>query len=381
MKIPKTHIIDFLRRADVPLFLLGFACAVFGIIAISSATQNNADASTLQSVAVQSFALLIGIGLFIALTIIDIDIIADKWIALFIFSTVLVLLLIPFGTGDSTGNKAWLRFFGIGIQPSEVVKFTYVVLMAKHASYRKEYSDLNSPASVLQLAAHCFFFFALVVLVSSDLGSALLFPIVFLVVMFASGLKLYWFGIGIAGMAALTPLVWSRLEDYQKNRIIAPFRPDLVDPTGFGITWQARQSKLALASGQFSGSGYGQGVQSQSDLFPAKHTDFIFGVIGEEFGMIGCLLVVILLTAIIVRCVYVGLKSRNTMNMLVCLGIASIISFQTFENIGMCMGIAPIIGITLPFFSYGGSSLFSLFAALGIVSGIHYRPKPERFRS
>ena len=151
-----------------------------------------------------------------------------------------------------------------------------------------------------------------------------------------------------------------------------------IDPDNTGINWQQNQSKIALASGQLTGTGLGEGTQSQSTAIPGKHTDFIFAVVGEELGMIGACLVLLLLMIIVIRCIQVGLRSGNTMSMLVCFGVAATVIFQTFENVSMCIGIAPVIGITLPFFSYGGSSLFSMFAAMGLVSGIKYRPKPTR---
>ena len=373
-----TYLKTFFKRADMLLFSLALVSAIFGIVVISSATASDPSSSY---VIVQSVSLLLGIGLFVLLTVIDIDIIADKWMVLVGVSVLLVLALIPFGVDDGTGNKAWIRFFGIGIQPSEVVKVLFIIVFAKHTSSFRENRKLNSPLSVLQLTANFFFFFGLIIVISSDLGSALVYLFIFFIILFASGVKFYWFAIGIGALAAATPLIWTHLlKPYQRDRILAPYVPG-IDPDGFGIRWQANQSKLAMASGQLTGTGLYNGLQAQSNALPAKHTDFIFGVIGEELGMIGCLAVILLLTAIIIRCVYVGVKSKNTMNMLVCFGVAATFFFQTFENIGMCMGIAPVIGITLPLFSYGGSSLFCMFAALGLVSGIRYRPKPERFRS
>jgi len=368
---------DFLKRADMLLLALCCACSVFGIVVIGSAT---ASYHTSQYVLVQTGAMLIGLMLFVLLTVIDIDIIADKWPFLFIFDTLFLLSLIPFGYSDNTGNTGWLRFFGIGIQPSEVVKVVFIVLMAKHISYLKEYKNLNSVLSVGQLAIHFLFVFGLIIFVSSDLGSALVFLFIFIVMLFAAGVKLYWFVIAMAGVAAATPILWNNfLQPYQKDRILMPYDSS-IDPDGFDIRWQSNQSKLALASGRLTGLGLGQGTQSQSAAIPGKHTDFIFAVIGEELGMIACCVVILLLCAIVIRCIVIGVRSKNTMNMLVCLGVSAVITFQTFENIGMCLGITPIIGITLPFFSYGGSSLFSLFAAMGLVSGVKYRPKPERFR-
>ena len=369
---------EFVKRADMLLLLLCCTCAIFGIVVISSAT---ASYETSRYVIVQTGALIIGICLFVALTVIDVDIIADKWPFLFVFDTVLLLLLIPFGQSDDTGNSGWLRFLGVGIQPSEVVKVVYIVLMAKHISYLKEYKGLDSVLSVGQLLVHFGFTFGLIIVVSSDLGSALVFLFIFVAMLFAAGLKLYWFLIGIAAVAALTPFLAEHfLTQRQIERILAPYVPS-IDPDGYDVRWQPNQSKLALASGRLTGTGLYEGTQSQSDALDAKHTDFIFSVIGEELGMIACCVVLLLLLLIIIRCVYIGLKSKNTMNMLVCFGVAAFVLFQTFENIGMCIGITPVIGVTLPFFSYGGSSLFSTLAAMGLVSGIKYRPKPERFRS
>lgn len=379
MKKTGQVILDFLKRADMLLLSLCLICSLFGLVLISSASLSYESPRFL---IVQTGAIVIGLGLFVLLTIIDVDIISDKWPVLFVFSVLFLLSLLVWGESGGTGNTGWLRFFGnlIGIQPSEVVKIIYIVLMAKHISYLKDYRNINSPFSVAQLVLHLGFMFVLIILVSSDLGSALVFFFILLVMLFVAGLKLYWFGIGIAALAAATPFLWTYvLRDYHKVRILAPYVAE-IDPTGFEISWQQNQSKLALASGQLTGTGLYNGTQSQSDAIAEKHTDFIFAVAGEELGMIGCLLILLLLILIIIRCVQIGIQSRNTQNMLICFGVAATIFFQTFENIGMCIGITPVIGLTLPFFSYGGSSMFSLFAAMGLVSGIKYRPKPERFR-
>ncbi len=378
MKKALVYIKDFLKRADILLFALCFICAIFGIVLISSATKSYQSHSF---VITQTAALMIGIFLFVILTVIDLDIIADKWPILFVFNIGFLLLLIPFGIGnEEVGNNGWIRFLGFGIQPSEVVKIVYIVLMAKQITYLKEYKNLNSPLSIIQLGLHFILMFGLIIVVSDDLGSALVFLFIFATMLFVAGVKIYWFLIAFAAVAAVTPFIWENfLSQNQKDRIMAPYDPS-VDETGFGITWQPRQSKIALASGRLTGMGLYNGTQAQSDALSEKHSDFIFAVAGEELGLIGCLVIIILLLSIIIRCVYIGLKCNSTMGMLVCFGVASTIFFQTFENIGMCVGLTPVVGLTLPFFSYGGSSLFSLFAAMGLVSGIKYRPKPVRFR-
>lgn len=368
---------EFFRRADMVLFSLCLICSVFGLVVIASATATTEEGSA-HYVLIQTVALLIGIFLFVLLTVIDIDIIADKWPILVLVSLALLLLLIPFGIADNTGNKSWIRFGPIGIQPSEIVKVIYIVLMAKYITYLREYKNLNHVLSMLQLFIAFLIPFGMVVVISGDLGSALIFFVLLAVLLFAAGVKFYWFLIGLAGLAGSIPLLWDRLSERQIQRILAPYDPS-IDPIGDDVLYQANQSKLALASGRLFGTGLGQGTQTQSGAVPQQHTDFIFSAVGEELGMIGCYAVIVLLLLIVLRCVRIGLRSKNTMSMLVCFGVATVILFQSFINIGMCTGLTPVIGLTLPFFSYGGTSMFSLFAAMGIVSGIRFRPRPERF--
>jgi len=196
--------------------------------------------------------------------------------------------------------------------------------------------------------------------------------------LFAAGFSWKWFVAGFAAILAVMPFAWTFvLKEYQRDRLLVPYVPS-IDPDNSGINWQANQSKIALASGQLTGRGLYNGPQSQSDR-AGKHTDFIFSVIGEELGMIACIACILLLMVIVVRVIYVGMRSGTDLGMLVCVGMAASILYQTFENTGMCMGVTPVIGITLPFFSYGGSSIVSSWAAMGIVSGIKYKRKPTQY--
>ena len=368
---------DFVHRADMFLFTMSVICALYGIVVIASATKSYENGSA-QFVIVQTLALVLGILLFIAMTVIDVDIFAQHWTWLYGLSALLLLSLIPFGAVSDTGNNGWLRFFGIGIQPTEIVKLAFIIVLAKQLAYLKDYKNLNSVTSVAQIVGHFILMFGLILVTAQDLGSALGYFFIFAVMLFVAGVKIYWVIMGAAAIACMVPIFWTYfLEDYQRNRILAPYDSS-IDPDNTGINWQQNQSKIALASGQLTGTGLGEGTQSQSNAIPGKHTDFIFAVIGEELGLIGACLVLLLLMIIGVRCIQVGLRSGSIMSMLVCFGVAATVVFQTFENVGMCIGIAPVVGITLPFFSYGGSSLFSMFAAMGLVSGIKYRPKPAR---
>lgn len=369
---------DFFRRADMFLLIMGIICSVFGLVAIWSATLYTGNPA--RYIIIQLIGIFIGIAAYVVITVIDLDIFAEHWKWLYAASALLFVALVLFGTGDeTTGNNGWLRFGPIGIQPTEVIKLAFIVVLGKHLVYLKTRRDLNSFVSIAQLAGHFILMFGVIIVAADDLGSALVYFFIFAVMMFMAGVRIYWFILGFAAIAAVVPIAWTYfLADYQKNRILAPYDPS-IDPDHTGITWQQHQAEVALGSGQLTGTGLGQGAQTQKGFF-GQHTDFIFSVIGEELGMIGACAVLLLLTIIVVRCIQVGLRSGDLLSTLVCFGVAASIVFQTFENVGMCIGIAPVVGITLPFFSYGGSSVMSTFMALGLVSGVRYRPKPVKYR-
>ena len=376
----KPYIKEFFQRADIFLLVMCILCSIFGITMIEKAVTGMYEGGWNMSVpakymAVQIGSMILGIVAFVLFTVIDVDLVARQWKLLMLVDLVLLVALVLFGEDDGTGNSAWIRFAGIGVQPSEIIKVIYIIVAARQMTYLKEYKDINSFFSVVQMAAHFMLVFGSIVVVSSDLGSASIILGIFIVMFFALGVRLYWFAAGGAAVAAAIPLLWNYfLKDYQKKRLIAPYDPS-IDPDGWGITWQTTQSKMTLASGRLTGVEEGH----TPSVFTGKHTDFIFSCVGENLGMIGCIVVLLLLMILIIHCVRVGLKSGRTFDMLVCIGVAAAVTFQTFINIGMNIGITPVIGITLPFFSYGGSSMVTMFAAMGLVSGIKYKLKPEHF--
>ena len=372
-------ILRFLREADVFLMLLCLVSSILGLLLISSVLSRSEGGE----VTVQTIALILGFFLFIAFTYIDIDIIADKLVFLIVFSALFLATLQIWGVGmEETGNRSWLRFFGIGIQPAEVTKITFIIIVAKLIANHKERKSLNSFMSLLQIILVFLLFFGLIVVISQDFGSALVYLFILVAMLFLGGVKLRWFALGAAVVAVISPLVYNNFfSQLQKDRIRAPFVPEIVDPNRIGVLWQPDKSVQAIMSGGFQGQGLGKGRLTQSGVIFAQHTDFIFSAAGEELGFVGCILIVLLLTAMIIRCIYVGVKSNDSLGVLVCSGIAAMLIAQMLENIGMCLGILPVIGITLPFFSYGGSSLVTSFAAAGIVSGIKMRPKPVRYRT
>ena len=365
---------NYFRMGDTVLLVLCLAAAIFGMVLIYSATRSY---ETGRYMLVQGMALGLGVVMFVVFSLIDTEIITERWYLLLGFNLLLLAALRVFGEAGDTGNRSWIRFAGIGIQPSELLKITFTLLLTRQLSYLHDSrKGLSSVWSVAQLAVHFLLIFGLYVVISADAGNGLVFLFIFAAMCFAGGLNILWFLAAIALAALATPLLWTRfLSQYQRDRILAPYFPDLVDPTGLDITWQPRQSKIALASGGLTGQGFLNGERAQGEMLPFKHTDFIFSVAGEELGLICCAAIMLLLTAIILRVLLTGLRSGNYRDMLLCMGFAGMLTFQAFENIGMCVGVTPVIGITLPFFSYGGSSLVASFIAMGLVSGVRLRQK------
>ena len=376
----KSYVREFLQRADIFLLVICTVCAIFGIFMIDKAVVGMVAGGWDMSapskyIAVQTFSLFLGIGAFILFTVIDADILGSQWKFLVAIQLLLLVALFIFGQDDGTGNKSWIRFAGIGVQPSEVIKVLFIVVAAHQMTFIKEHEDINSFPSIVMMVGHFVLVFGAIIVVSSDLGSATIIMFIFLTMFFVLGVRLYWFALGGAAVAAAVPLLWNYfLKDYQKKRLIAPYDPS-IDPDGWGITWQTTQSKQTLASGRLTGVDEGH----RASVFTGKHTDFIFSCVGENLGMIGCIIVIILLLVIIIHIVRIGLRSGRMFDMLICIGVASAMTFQTFINIGMCIGITPVIGITLPFFSYGGSSMVTMYGAMGLVSGVKYKLKPEHF--
>lgn len=370
-----------MQRGDIFLLCICLVCALYGVtmVYVTAAGMYHGGwdiANPARLVLVQVFSMFLGIGAFVIFTFIDADLIGKQWKWLCLIILALLIALFVFGEDDGTGNKSWIRFGGIGIQPSEVIKVIYIVIASYQMSYLKDRGDINSFSSVAQMVAGLLLVFGAIMVVSSDLGSAAVILCIFVAMFFALGVRMYWFAIGGAAAAAAIPLIWNYfLKDYQKKRLVAPYNPTSVDPSGYGITWQTNQSRQSLASGRLTGIEVGH----NSTIFTGKHTDFIFSGIGERLGMIGCIVVLILLTIIVFHCARIGIRSGRTYDMLICVGVAASVEFQLLINVGMCMGKTPVIGITLPFFSYGGSSMMTMFAAMGLVSGVKYKPKPQLF--
>ena len=376
----KAILADFFQQAD--LVLLGLCCVatVFGMVLIASATHYMGPAKMLRYVGVQGVAMLLGFGMYVLMSMVDIEIVLKKWKWVAVFNLVFIgLLWTPLGVGEaSTGNQAWLKFPGIPFQigPAEVVKITFTLLLAKQLAWlREEKRDLKSFSSAVQVAGHTLALMGWYVVISGDMGNALTFFFIFLCMAFAAGFALRWFVLLFLGSGAGFAAAWvlDLIPDYMMDR----FRV-LVDHSydSLGVGWQQTRSLMAIGSGGLFGQGYMNGTQTQSTYpqsLPNRWTDFVFSVCGEELGLVGCLGVIILLTAIIIRVLLVAKNAQIPFHCYVCVGMAAMLIYQTVINIGMCLFVMPTIGVTLPFFSYGGSSVVTLYMAMGVVSGIKKR--------
>jgi len=364
---------DFFKKADIVLLLLCIVTTIFGIVCISSAT---AAVGNTRYVSIQTAALLLGIIIYVILTLIDVDIIAERRELLLIFCILFIGTLYFFGVEGETGNKSWLElpFLPMNIQPAEICKIFFIIILAKTMSVSQ--NKLSSPLTVGKMGILTGFFFAFIVVISSDAGVALIYVFIFITMAFVGGVNSIWFLGGIAIIAVAAPVIIPMLETYQYERIMMFFDPD-IDPLGTGVRWQTNMSLRAIQNGGIVGQGLYNGTMVNSKTLPAQHTDFILSAIAEELGLLGCIVVLLLLAAIVYRCIYVGVKSGNYMNRIICIGIAGMLLFQIIINVGMCVGLFPVIGLTLPFISYGGSSIVTMFMAMGVVSGIHMRPAPD----
>ncbi|MER2151625.1 MAG: FtsW/RodA/SpoVE family cell cycle protein, partial [Candidatus Limivicinus sp.] len=230
----------FFERADIFLLVMCLICSLFGIYMVRIATiameASGWVDSSVKCVIVQVFSLFLGLIAFVVLTFIDADLLGEQWKLLCVINILLLVALVIFGQDSGTGNKSWIRFAGIGVQPSEIIKVIYIIVSAKQMTWLKEYRDINSVLSVAEMAGHFVIVFGLIVVVSSDLGSAAIILLIFLTMFYAIGVRLYWFALGGAAVAAAIPLLWTYfLKDYQKKRLIAPYDPS-IDPDGWGIT-------------------------------------------------------------------------------------------------------------------------------------------------
>ena len=358
-----------------------FACttllSLVSIVTIISAVDNFGKSKLVMQVA------MFVVGNIIMLIVANLDYhwVLDKfWLPMIVFSVlILAITLVAGSSGENmeTANKSWLVVFKLGsrkimIQPSEFVKLTLTCTFAKHLETVKE--KINHPLTLCGLAVHAGAIVGLIFL-SGDLGVALIYVGFLATMMLCAGLSLWYFA-GAGGAAVLGfPLAWKYvLKDYHRKRIIVGFNPEL-DPEDKG--WQPLLSKDCIVNGGMFGIGLREG--GYYEVLTASHTDFIFATICEKYGFVGGAFVIVLLAVMVVRVAMIAYSARGDYGMYLCAGIFGCLFFQTLLNLGMCLAVLPVIGITLPFLSCGGSSMLATYIMMGMAHSVaSHAPKNQR---
>jgi rod shape determining protein RodA len=315
----------------------------------------------------QIFWLLIGLAMMVTIAFIEYRFYSD--LAYIVYIIALVLLLVVLGYGIITsGAQRWVRLGPLSFQPSEFVKISLILALAKffqRTPNREGYSlkDLPLPFLFLLLPV-------VLILKQPDLGTAIILLLVFFSILIF--VKIRWSSlitIGLTG-AAILPLLWNFLKEYQKKRIFIFFNPNL-DPLGSG--YHLIQSKIAVGSGGILGKGFMKGTQCKLGFLPEQHTDFIFSALGEEWGLIGSLFVVGLYFTLIMWGLRIAIQAKDRFCAILAFGVVAMLFWHTFINIGMVMGLMPVVGIPLPLLSYGGSFLVSTLIGIGLLLNVSMR--------
>ena len=384
MKTLSSPFHEFFKKGDPILLLLCLLASAFGVALIFSATRYNENN---QAVVIQIVAILLGVVAYILCTFIDFQLFVEKnWKLIFWGSVLFILLLLtPLGSNVG-GNRNWLDipYFPINIQPNEIDKIPFILLLALLITKIQD-QGRDIVSAVFQIGAYAAFMLGLIAVVCGDMGMCVVYTFIFATMAWSAGVKLRWFVlVGGALVIAFVVLwvfvlpntaAWDNVYFIRRIRVVFDhsFEPQ-------GVGQQQNRSILAIGSGQIFGKGYLQGTLTQSEYsstLPARHTDFIFAVCGEELGMVGCLLLLLLLSLIILRCIWVARNANSSFHAYVAMGMAGMLIIQIAANVGMCLFVFPVMGLTLPFISYGGSSIITLYATMGIVSSVKARTLPS----
>ncbi|MGI5838174.1 MAG: rod shape-determining protein RodA [bacterium] len=365
-----------LKNIDYTMIVAVLLLLGLGLLAIASATQANAVGNGGTVTYVKKQALGIIIGLVAAVVVMSIDYSNYSRFANYLYFGSLAMLLLVLLPGLGKENFGAQRWFSIGsfeFQPSEFAKLAIIITFADLLS--KKNGKIETWQELLPLLVHVGIPL-LLILRQPDLGTTLIILAAAFAMLYVSGLKAKFLNTILGAGLAISPVLWHLLKPYQKRRLLVFINPQ-ADPLGDG--YHIIQSKIAIGSGQLFGKGLFAGTQNQLKFLPIRHTDFIFSVIGEEFGFIGSIVLLALLWVFLWRGTRVVMEAKDTFGSLIAVGIVAAMGFQSFINIGMTMGIMPVTGKTLPFVSYGGTSIVANLLALGVLLSVYIRRQKIMF--
>ncbi len=367
MKIFFRRIADYIRECDKPLYILCIVTTLYGCVAVLSSTYNVYGQSYSQFIT-QLVSMILGIAAVVFISTFDYKTFSRFWFVTAVIGLVPVILtfFIGFAPG-STDDKAWLLLPGnISFQPSELLKICFILTFSCHCYRIGE--NVKKFIHVILLCIHGAIPVVLIHFQGDD-GSAIIFTLMFVGMMFAAGVKMRYFIIALSCIAVALPFFYFFImNDDQQARINALFFG--AESDYLGTLYQQWRGRIAMANGGVFGQGLFNGTLVQSGSIPYGYNDFIFTSIGEELGLFGCLLVLALISSLCIRILNIGFRSKTKLGLIICTGVFTMLVSQTIINIGMCLWIFPVIGVTLPFFSAGGTSLLCTYLGIAIVMSV-----------
>ena len=355
---------DFIKGTDKILLGLCMILSAIGTVMVYSATRVNLTEDQIISRDAKTMFLAVMMGICVSLVIsyFDYEAVTRLWPIIAIICLGLMLSLFVIGSSPEGRDDAisWIKLGSFYFQPSELLKIESVG------------SEINKLKNVILLGIHAMIAIGLVVL-TGDMGSALVFMFITVGMLFMAGLQLRYFLFGAGAVALLAPIAWFEvLSDFQKQRFTAIYAPsNLTEATYNEVIFQQERGMNAISSGGVFGTGLFNGTYTQNGLVPESENDMIFTVVGEELGFVGCIVVLGLLLAIAIKILVVGKKAISVTGKLICSAVAVMIITQVVVNVGMVLKLLPVVGITLPFMSAGGSSNLCIYIAIGMVLSVY----------
>lgn len=354
----------FLKSIDWKLSLIVTVIFAFGLLILSSATHANVTGDFTQMYK-QLLAFIIGIVIIAILLLFDYNNIGKYHRVLYGISIFLLLIVLIPGIGNTQfGARSWIKVGSFNFQTSELVKTTFILCFASIVDKNKK--NINDTKTLLKLVLYIAPFM-LLLLLQPDLGTAIVFVFISFFMIYSAGLDNKILKKMLIALLVLTPIMFLFMAPHQRVRITNFFNPEAAS------NYQVLQSMIAIGSGGLFGKGLYNGSQNQENFLPVRDSDFIFAVIGEELGLFGMLIIMVLFALLITRLLMIAKKSRNSYGTFIVMGITGMFVYQVIQNIGMTVGLMPVTGVTLPFVSYGGSSILTSMANIGIVLNIFLR--------
>ena len=372
----KTTAFDFFSGLDIFTVITALTASVYGLMLVYSATYSSLDEG--EVISRQLIAMLItvtgGVVIALVLSVINYEFISKLWPIIAAGCVVLMIITFFFGTAPSarTTARSWLQIGSFTLQSSEIMKVGFIISFSYHLDMVK--GSINRIKTIIPLVIHGLIPIALVIL-TGDAGSALIFLILFIGMLFMAKINIGYFVAGFCAIIVGFMAAWKTnlISGIQRQRIVALFYPEHYE----NVMYQQNNAKIAIGSGGWFGQGFLQGRMTQNNMVPENQNDFVLSVAGEEFGFVGAMAVILLLALLIIRVFSAGLKARDNVGYLMCMGVGIMLLAQVFVNIGMELSLLPCIGITLPLFSSGGSSSLSIYLALGIVFSVYRYSKNQ----